>query len=227
MSLIGLSGLLAALCLDQRHAFQLALSQPLVTCSIIGMVSGNYADAMYFGLLIQLIWLGNLPVGASTTPEGNIASVVGCLLYIEFSEIYIPFGEILILLVYIYTVLLAFIGGQTYNYTRKLNIRLFDFAFNEINNEKKANIGKIIFYALSIQFITNWIFILLFFGAGQLILSEITGILSDAWIKIWSFVEWAILGAGVGLVVSVYKNKKYKQLIVLASIIGIFVFKIV
>lgn len=227
MNLFGISALLAALGLDQRHAFQLALSQPLVTCSLIGIFSGNFADAMYFGLLIQLVWLGNLPVGASTTPEGNIASATGCLLYIEFSELFLPQSGFLILVIYVYTVFLSFIGGQLYNSARNLNIKLFDYAFKSINDTKRANIGKVITIALLIQFFLNWLFILISFFAGEQALSQMHGIFPNEWSTIWSFVEWAIFGAGIGLVISVYKSKKYKKLIAIVSIISIFIFRIV
>lgn len=189
--------------------------------------SGNFADAMYFGLLIQLVWLGNLPVGASTTPEGNIASATGCLLYIEYNELFLPQSGFLILVIYLYTVFLSFIGGQLYNSARNLNIKLFDYAFKSINDSRRANIGKVIVVALLIQFGLNWIFIIISYFAGEQALNQMHNLIPSGWKTIWSLAEWAIWGAGIGLVISVYKSRKYKKLIAIVSILSVFIFKII
>ncbi len=227
MEIFGVSALIALICLDQKHAFQLALSQPLILCSVIGFLLGDFQTAIYFGLFVQLIWLGNLPVGASTTPQGNIASAVGCVLYIQFNESYAQFGQVLLLLVFMYTILLSFLGGQLDVRMRNFNIRLFDFAINNISDDKKANIGKIVFSALTIQYFVNLLFVLATVISGKFFLRFLTKFFSIELAPVWQYLDLAIIGVGIGMVMSVYKGRRIKKVIAVISIFTLFIFKII
>jgi len=209
VDLVGLSALIALISLDKKHAFQLAFSQPLVLCTLIGLVTGDFETAIYFGLIVQLIWLGNLPVGASTTPAGNLASAVGCVLYIQLNESYLQFGQVLLLIVFIYTVMISFIGGQLDVVMRNFNIRLFDRALNDTHSAKKANIGKVVFSALAIQYVINFLLVII------------------TMIPILQNIDLAIIGVGIGMVISIYKGRKLKKIIVAISIFGLILFKII
>ncbi len=227
MDIIGISALIALFSLDRKHAFQLALSQPLILCSVIGLVTGEYETAIYFGLFVQLIWLGNLPVGASTTPEGNLASAIGCFLYIQFIESYLQFGQLLFLIAFVYTVLISFLGGQLDVKMHKFNIRLFDSAINNINNDKKANIGKIVFLALLIQYLVTLFFTLIAIFLGELILGFFVKYFSIDLVPFLRYVDVAIMGIGIGMVMSVYKGRNIKKTILAISLFGLFLFKII
>lgn len=227
METIGISALIALFGLDQKHAFQLALSQPLILCSVIGLVLGDFQSAVYFGLFVQLIWLGNLPVGASTAPEGNLASAVGCLLFIQFGESYAQFGQVLLLIVFLYTVLVSFLGGELDVIMRNFNIRLFDFAINDIRDDKKANIGKIVISALAIQYFVNLLFILSTVFFGKLFLGFVLNYFPAGPDPIWQYIDLAIIGTGIGMVMSVYKGRNLKKIITAISILGLVIFKII
>lgn len=68
------AGLLA---LDTTAAFQLMLSQPLIAASIAGLIVGDLALGAAVGSVLQLVWLGALPVGAAPFPDTGPASVTG------------------------------------------------------------------------------------------------------------------------------------------------------
>ncbi|NOG46250.1 MAG: hypothetical protein HND50_13500 [Calditrichaeota bacterium] len=227
MEIIWLSALIALFSLDQKHAFQLALSQPLILCSILGFITGEFETAIYFGLFVQLIWLGNLPVGASTTPEGNLASAVGCLLYIQFNENYAQFGQLLLLLAFLYTIIISFIGGQVDVKTRTFNIRLFDFTVDNIQDDKKANIGKIILLSLFIQYLVSFIFIALSNFLGIFLLNQLLPFFSIDLVPFWQYIDLAIIGIGIGMVMSVYKGRRLKKIILAISIFSLIIFKII
>jgi len=227
VDLVGLSALIALISLDKKHAFQLAFSQPLVLCTLIGLVTGDFETAIYFGLIVQLIWLGNLPVGASTTPAGNLASAVGCVLYIQLNESYLQFGQVLLLIVFIYTVMISFIGGQLDVVMRNFNIRLFDRALNDTHSAKKANIGKVVFSALAIQYVINFLLVIITMISGKLFLEFLLNYISTELIPILQNIDLAIIGVGIGMVISIYKGRKLKKIIVAISIFGLILFKII
>jgi mannose/fructose/N-acetylgalactosamine-specific phosphotransferase system component IIC len=208
-----ISLLFAFICLDKKHAFQFAISQPLITSSLLGLLMNALAPAMYFGTLIQLLWLGNLPFGASRTPEGNIASVVGCWLYIEYYQLYAIHGQFIILILFIYIVIISYTASKTDTYMRNFNIRLFDYTYAFVINNTVPNLGKTILAALGLQFFVNWVLIYLGLLLGKVILSQVINYIPPDWKEIWQFVEVAVWAAGLGLVISVYKDIKLKKII--------------
>ena len=226
MEILLYSAFFALLCLDGKHAFQLAISQPLITSALIGFMLNSFVPAMYFGLIIQLIWLGNLPFGASKTPEGNIASIIGCWLYVEFFNIYEMQGQFLLLMIFIYIVIISFLASKAESYLRYINIDLFDYAFDSTNGSKNPNIGKVIFAALGLQFIANWAILIISIKAGQIFLGNLVSYLTLDLSAIWQYTEIAIWAAGIGSVISVYKEIKLKKVIALLSVLCLITIKL-
>lgn len=62
--------------LDTLAALQLNLSRPLVTSMICGLVLGDPATAVAAGCVIELLWLGRIPVGAVVPPDLCLAGAV-------------------------------------------------------------------------------------------------------------------------------------------------------
>ncbi len=55
----------AALAMDENSLAQTWFSQPLPACSLAGLLAGDPVTGMYLGFMVQLVVIGNLPVGAS------------------------------------------------------------------------------------------------------------------------------------------------------------------
>jgi len=91
LSLIG--GLLV---LDTTAALQILISQPLIACTILGWFGGNVQLGLHFGLLIQLLWLSQLPVGAAKIPAGNLGSIAGVILALQLSPIFPEYEKMII-----------------------------------------------------------------------------------------------------------------------------------
>ena len=227
MELILYSALFALLSLDKKHAFQLAISQPIITSTFVGIVLGSIVPAMYFGLIIQLIWLGNLPFGASRTPDGEIASIIGCWLFVEFYDLYQLYGQFLLLSVFLYIVIISFIASKAESYLRYVNIDLFDYAFSSVDDSQNPSIGKIIFATLGLRFLVNWVILIVFIKSGQIFLNFLNTIIPQYLSAIWQYTEIAIWAAGIGSVISVYKEVKLKRIIVVISILTLVTIKII
>ena len=62
--------------LDTTAVLQVLISHPLVSCSVVGFLLGNFKIAFMIGVVLELIWLNELPVGAAPFSEGNIGATV-------------------------------------------------------------------------------------------------------------------------------------------------------
>lgn len=55
----------ALLAMDENSLAQTWLSQPLPACTLAGLLAGDPVSGMLLGFMLQLVVVGNLPVGAS------------------------------------------------------------------------------------------------------------------------------------------------------------------
>lgn len=66
------------LTLDVLVAFQFMVSRPLVAAVLTGLALGEPGVGLALGCLMELIWLGALPVGRVVPPDFTLGAVFGC-----------------------------------------------------------------------------------------------------------------------------------------------------
>lgn len=223
MNLFILSAIFSVICLDRKHAFQVAISQPLVTCTILGFLLDAPTEAMYFGMIVQLVWLSNLPIGAAKTPEGDIGSVVGCILYVKFYDKFLIYGQFLLFVTFLITVFSSFLANLIESLTRKVNIWFYNYVYKTIKFKDKERVGLAITGAISIQLILNFVFIIFSVLSGKIVLENLMKIVEKVSPDTWQFVNVAILGSGIGMLSNVFKDKKSKRIIASLSIVFLFI----
>jgi mannose/fructose/N-acetylgalactosamine-specific phosphotransferase system component IIC len=72
--------------LDTTAAGQILISHPLVSCSVIGGMLGNFELGFIIGVILELVWLNELPIGAAPFSEGNIGATVAAAVAILSSK---------------------------------------------------------------------------------------------------------------------------------------------
>lgn len=77
MNAILLSLLGALLLLDKYALGEFGLSQPIITGTIIGALFGDMQTGIFIGAVIQLFFLGGLPIGRDIPPDGQVAGITG------------------------------------------------------------------------------------------------------------------------------------------------------
>ena len=65
---------------------QFQFHQPLVACTLIGLVTGNLAAGVMLGGSLQLIALGWANIGAAVAPDAALASVAAAIICIKGGE---------------------------------------------------------------------------------------------------------------------------------------------
>ena len=61
--------------------------QPLVACTLIGLVSGHLSEGIILGGSLQMIALGWANVGAAVAPDAALASVASAIIIIVIADI--------------------------------------------------------------------------------------------------------------------------------------------
>ncbi len=80
LSTVGLTLAAAVVCgLDRTAAGQFMLSRPIVAAPLTGWLLGSPEAGLQIGAMLELFWLGRLPVGSAIPPDDSQVAV-GCTL---------------------------------------------------------------------------------------------------------------------------------------------------
>lgn len=82
VSVIFISLLAGALAVDNRSSVRLLISQPVCGGLLAGLVLGNPGDGFIAGALLQMMFLGSVPVRGMAPPDLPLGGVGGSALYI-------------------------------------------------------------------------------------------------------------------------------------------------
>ncbi|MBE0432749.1 PTS sugar transporter subunit IIC [candidate division WOR-3 bacterium] len=81
MNVLLLSLLGAVIILDKYALGEFGISQPIVTGAIIGAIFGDIWFGIFLGAMVQLVFLGGLPIGRDIPPDGQAAGIITATSY--------------------------------------------------------------------------------------------------------------------------------------------------
>jgi len=95
------------------------ISSPLFACPLIGWLLGDVGLGFEMGFLFQLLWLGRIPAGAASVPEGNIASGVATALVVLNQHLGFP--NTAITLIFLESIFVSYLAAYSTILYRKIN----------------------------------------------------------------------------------------------------------
>ncbi len=218
LAVISLWGGLVAL--DTTAAFQVLISHPLVSGAVIGLLLGNFPLGFAIGVILELVWLAEFPVGAAPFSEGNIgAAVAAAAAIIAADRTGRPeISESFALLV---GVLMSMIGGHLVVLLRRANGRLYQ---NILDNKKLTikMVERYHFSAIVLAFLSGMLLTSIsvaFFGF--LFLPAIIAYLPKTIDIFVAPVNAAFLGIGCGVLFYLFLSRKNWWLIMVGAASGI------
>lgn len=140
-----------ALSLDTTAFLQIMASQPIVAASIAGWMVGDPVLGLAIGAVLQLIWVGVLPVGATPFPDTAAASVaaVGAASILSRGMPPGPWALATALLI----ALAAGVAGQRLIvWLRRVNIRFAERAIDGVRAGRTSAVGCAVAAALGVRF---------------------------------------------------------------------------
>jgi PTS system mannose-specific IIC component len=110
--------------LDRTAALQIMISRPIVAAPLTGWLLGEPLVGLQVGALLELLWLGRLPVGAAIPPDDTQVAVASTLLTVTMGEALTLSGLPLLLLCTLVAMPLGKIGQLAERLARNWNGRL-------------------------------------------------------------------------------------------------------
>lgn len=120
-----LAGFVAMLTgLDRVALIQIMISRPLVAGTLTGWVLGNPLVGMEVGMLLELLWLGRLPVGAAIPPDDTQVAVGATVMALSMGHFLDLNGMPLVILSVLIAIPLGKFGQVFDRLARHVNDRL-------------------------------------------------------------------------------------------------------
>lgn len=151
VSLVG--GIVAV---DTTTAWQVMICRPIVCGPLVGLALGDLQTGLLFGAMMELVWAGVVPVGASVFPDSNVGTVVATAVAIWLQDYRFSL-HFAVLASFLYLIPVAYIGEKTIVLMRKMNTALMRRALSF------AEEGQVRKVALQ-----NWLGVGYSFGRGFL-----------------------------------------------------------
>ncbi len=119
-----LISILGSIVILDKYAFgEFGISQPIISGTIIGAVFGDIQTGIFLGAVLQLIFLGGLPIGRDIPPDGQAGGIIGCGVY--FLSVMSNSPGHSLFLAAVFALLGAIVGGAMEIYTRHYNEKLY------------------------------------------------------------------------------------------------------
>lgn len=125
LSFFAIGALIAVLLgLDRTAVGQFMISRPIVAGPLTGLLLGDPLVGLQVGALVELLWIGRLPVGAAIPPDDTQVAVASTVLAVAAGGIYHVEGTVLILFCVLVVMPLGKIGQVFDRLARRANADL-------------------------------------------------------------------------------------------------------
>ncbi len=210
---------------DSDAAWQTMISQPLVACSVAGALLGNVTLGLTVGVLMQLPFLAEIPVGGVRLSQSNLASFVAALLALRLCQAYPGLTNSVLFFSLFLGVFFSWVGALQKQWLRQINLFIAVRAERAV---KDGHCGRLPFYnylGVFNAFLSGCLFVAIFFALGVNLLPGVLDLMDARFERAFSFAKPILLGAGLGAVLKIFVKRKTVSLATLgAALSTLFVF---
>lgn len=194
--------------IDTTASWQIIISQPLIACTIVGYLLGNYQIGLIIGILLQLPWLIDIPAGAAYKSDGNMGALISAGLAIHLVEHQINTPNISIVFAIACGVLVSWIGAKLVISMRKRNV-IFAYRADEaarVGKYKKITLLNIA--GIGSAFTMGAILMIVSFTVGVILLSKLVAFIPPYFDEGFGYGKIGILAFGLGTMITMFLSKK-------------------
>ncbi|MFQ5770880.1 MAG: PTS sugar transporter subunit IIC, partial [bacterium] len=196
---------------DTEAVGQFMLSQPLIACAIAGMLLGNMVVGLTIGLLFQLPYLMEAPLGGAKVYMVNSGAYVAAGLAIKFNQIFSGQANIILLVTILSGILLSWGMIPLQKWLRQVSQLLQKRADLVAQNGDLGKISCLNYLGVLNAYLFGVLSIALFLMLGTNIGKAIIELVPIQYEAILKFLKPVLLGAGFGTVVLHFVNKSTLQ----------------
>ncbi len=200
-----LGGLVSA---DTDAAWQSMVSQPMVACTAVGLLMGDIHLGVTVGLLLQLPYLVEIPVGGTSISLGNLGALVASGVALHLSPEFAGRTNLVLVASLAWGIVVSWAGAPSVYWLRYLNLILTRSADKEPGALNPRQITLLNTLGVLGSVIFGILFCALFFWAGETLVATIVAQLPQRMDSTLFLVKPVLIGAGLGAVSRLFLNKR-------------------
>ena len=162
--------------MDTTSGPQFMISEPIVSCPVIGYILGMPETGLTMGIFFQLLWLGYLPLGTVHFIDSNMAAFISTVSLVTAKKFFVFDGvhsTAAFIAATLFGVAVGFIGMKATTYERKLNCDRFErLSFIEATGSGK--LIRLHFKGIASAFTKGLILFLLLVPIGTILIGSVT-----------------------------------------------------
>ena len=130
---------------DTTAFLQIMVSRPMVACSIVGLILGNFQLGFTIGIILELLYISELPIGGANFAEGNVGATAAAAIGI-LTVRQIPEREyIIIVCALLLSAAISWLGGILVRFMRHINGKVVDVILKrKLITPMHVNLGQLV-----------------------------------------------------------------------------------
>lgn len=185
--------------LDRTAAFQSMLSRPIVTAPLTGWLLGDAVTGLQVGAMVELLWLGRLPVGAAIPPDDTQVAVASTVLAVTVGATLGLYGLPIAILSVLAAMPLGKVGQVFDRWARHRNGRLLQKAQDALAEGRYRSVERIHLWGLGHFACASLATFVVIVAAGTLLLHRLAPLLINpvAAVAPWLQVAFPVVATAV------------------------------
>lgn len=204
----------------EKSSMQMLLSEPLFICSAAGAFMGDLESGLMIGMLWQIIWMFDLPVGAVKLPDGSTGALISCFLFINLKGEFPHLQHLLFGLSIIAGGASAYLGGQFISDKRKVHALYIDLVDNFADKGSLSGLDFVLVVGLVEQFASGAFITSFLYFIFWNIFGWILPVIPAYWDGLLKFMPAALWGISSAVLLRLSWNRITFPATILGAVIG-------
>jgi mannose PTS system EIIC component len=158
--------------MDTTSGPQVMISEPLVSCTLVGLLFGMPATGLLLGIVFQLQWFDYMPLGAVRFTDHNMAAFIATASLLMAGTVYGTGGHFLqkgVIPAILFGVFVGYLGLQTTAYIWRRNDRVGEHLVKAIQDGRTSDVVRVHLMGIGMPFLKGVLMTILFIPAGTFV----------------------------------------------------------
>ncbi len=209
---------------DTASAWQVMISQPVVSCPIIGLIFGDLEIGLLMGILLELPWLINIPLGGVHGSEGNLGAIVATTLSIYLKSLEVNTDNIIVIITIMYSLVISRLGAYLVEYVRRANLTLIHLADRAAGQGDVNRITWLNSAGATYSFLMGFFLVGIGFSVGVVVLKPLAAFIHPEFNVAFGLAKYGLLGLGVGTVATLFINRETRWYAIVPFVAAMLIF---
>lgn len=193
---------------DTEAAWQIQISQPLVVCTIIGLILGDISVGLTVGILMQLPFLAEVPAGGSKISMSALGSLIAAMLVVQFGKIYHQYPNTVLGAGLLFGVLVSWLAEPLRVQIRRINFMYSSRAEKAVADGAFNNLSRLVYAGVATAILFGTLCSFVMYAIGYLAIQGSTFLWGTESERIFRFIQPVMLGTGFAVIGKLFISRQ-------------------